>query len=70
MSETEKPDRWQQVRDKIDRGETGDKVRGSDPAAAPLGTDQEASGTTATPPADDAEPASEDAKRPRKKGTF
>lgn len=36
---------WSQVRDRIDRGETGDKVAAEDPAAAPLGTDAEAAGT-------------------------
>jgi len=35
------------LRDAIDRGLTGDKVPASDPAAAPLGTDDEAAGTTA-----------------------
>lgn len=34
-----------QLRDDIDRGRTGDKVSFSDPAAAPLGTDEEAAGT-------------------------
>jgi hypothetical protein len=34
-----------QLRDDIDRGLTGDKVRAIDPAAAPLGTDDEAAGT-------------------------
>jgi hypothetical protein len=34
-----------QLRDDIDRGRTGDKVEGSDPAAVPLGTDEEAAGT-------------------------
>jgi hypothetical protein len=34
-----------QLRDDIDRGRTGDKVNVSDPAAAPLGTDEEAAGT-------------------------
>ena len=32
----------------IDRGVTGDKIPGSDPAAAPLGTDAEAAGTPPT----------------------
>ena len=32
------------LRDRIDRGVTGDKVAFSDPAAAPLGTDAEAAG--------------------------
>lgn len=34
-----------QLRAAIDRGETGDKVATVDPAAAPLGTDEEAAGT-------------------------
>lgn len=35
----------ERLRADIDSGRTGDKVRGSDPAAAPLGTDEEAAGT-------------------------
>jgi hypothetical protein len=35
-----------QFRNRIDRGETGDKVAFPDPAAAPLGTDEEAAGTS------------------------
>ncbi len=35
----------EQLRNDIDRGRTGDKVEGVDPAAAPLGTDEEAAGT-------------------------
>jgi hypothetical protein len=35
---------WAQVRDQIDRGETGDKKAIEDPAVAPLGTDTEAAG--------------------------
>jgi hypothetical protein len=35
----------EQLRDDIDRGRTGEKVNVSDPAAAPLGTDEEAAGT-------------------------
>ncbi|MGR3822328.1 MAG: hypothetical protein ACU0A5_07115 [Salipiger marinus] len=38
------------LRDRIDRGETGDKVDFSDPSAAPLGTDDEA-GTNSVDPA-------------------
>jgi len=38
-----------QLRDDIDRGRTGDKVNFSDPAAAPLGTDEEAAGTPPHP---------------------
>jgi hypothetical protein len=34
------------LRDDIDRGRTGDKVDWPDPAAAPLGTDDEAGGNT------------------------
>ena len=39
-----------QLRDDIDSGRTRDKVPASDPAAAPLGTDNEAAGTP--PPAE------------------
>jgi hypothetical protein len=35
---------WMQVRHRIDSGGTGDKVNFPDPAAAPLGTDEEAGG--------------------------
>jgi hypothetical protein len=34
-----------ELRADIDRGRTGDKVDAPDPAAAPLGTDEEAAGT-------------------------
>lgn len=34
----------QRLRDSIDKGLTGDKVPAADPAAAPLGTDDEAAG--------------------------
>lgn len=37
------------LRDDIDRGRSGDKVDNIDPAAAPLGTDDEAAGTPPTP---------------------
>jgi hypothetical protein len=37
------------LRAAIDEGRTGDKVAHPDPAAAPLGTDDEAAGTPATP---------------------
>jgi hypothetical protein len=40
---------WSQVRDRIDRGETGDKIAFEDPAAAPLGTDAEAAGSSTDP---------------------
>lgn len=35
---------WSQVRKRTDSGKTGDKVDSPDPAAAPLGTDEEAGG--------------------------
>jgi hypothetical protein len=35
---------WSQARDRIDRGETGEKKAVEDPAAAPLGADAEAGG--------------------------
>ena len=38
----------EQLRRDIDRGLTGDKIPGEDPAAAPLGTDDEAAGTPPT----------------------
>lgn len=38
----------EQLRTRIDRGETKDKTPGGDPAAAPLGTDDEAAGTRPT----------------------
>lgn len=45
MNETKKKTpTTDQLRIRIDRGETGDKVAASDPAAAPLGTDAEAGG--------------------------
>lgn len=37
-----------QLRGDIDAGRTGDKSPGSDPAAAPLGTDEEAAGSGPT----------------------
>lgn len=42
------PDR---LRDDIDSGKTGDKIPFPDPAAAPLGTDDEAGGATPHPAA-------------------
>ena len=39
----------EQIRHNIDQGRSGDKVRGSDPAVAPLGTDEEAAGTPIDP---------------------
>jgi hypothetical protein len=38
-----------QLRNDIDRGRTGEKVEGSDPAAVPLGVDEEAAGTPLAP---------------------
>lgn len=38
-----------QLRRAIDQGQSGDKVAYPDPAAAPLGTDDEAAGTTPGP---------------------
>src|SRR4051812_9403295 len=38
-----------QLRKEIDSGRTGDNVMGSDPAAAPLGTDEEAAGVPLSP---------------------
>ncbi len=40
-----RPPNVDQLRHEIDRGRTGDKVDVPDPAAAPLGTDEEAAGT-------------------------
>lgn len=37
------------LREDIDRGRGGDKIDWQDPAAAPLGTDDEAAGTPPTP---------------------
>ena len=39
----------EQLRHDIDRGRTGEKVDAIDPAAAPLGTDEEAAGTPIDP---------------------
>jgi len=39
----------QRLRDATDKGLTGDKVPAADPAAAPLGTDDEAAGTRPPP---------------------
>lgn len=40
---------YAQLRDAIDRGQTGSKVPYPDPAAAPLGTDDEAGGAPTDP---------------------
>lgn len=39
----------EQLRHDIDSGRTADKVRGRDPSAAPLGTDDEAAGASPDP---------------------
>jgi len=39
----------EQARAEIDAGLTSDKIAGSDPAAAPLGADDEAAGTPVSP---------------------
>lgn len=54
-----------QLRDDIDGGRTGDKVEGSDPASAPLGTDEEAAGTRLSGEAVDLARANELAARPQ-----
>jgi hypothetical protein len=41
----------EQLRADVDRGRAGDKVAWPDPAAAPLGSDDEAAGTPASPAA-------------------
>ncbi len=56
MGMGEKLENWQQVRDKIEKGRSGDKIGGHDPAAAPLGTDDEAGGFPAHPVKEDANP--------------
>lgn len=55
MSHRKKTLNWEQVRDRIDSGATGEKVAGSDPAAAPLGTDDEAAGAPSEPTEKDVE---------------
>ncbi len=54
-----RPPNVEMLRAAIDRGETGDKVPYPDPAAAPLGTDDEAAGTPPPPEALDIAFASE-----------
>jgi hypothetical protein len=44
-------DTLEQLRADIDSGRTGDKVSALDPAMAPLGTDDEAAGTSPSPAA-------------------
>ena len=45
------PESAARLRAEIDSGRTGDKVPAADPAAAPLGTDEEAAGTPTAPEA-------------------
>ncbi|AWJ84724.1 hypothetical protein TSH58p_15035 [Azospirillum sp. TSH58] len=54
----------QRLRDAIDKGLTGDKIPASDPAAAPLGTDDEAAGTRPPPTASAQDAAAPDARAP------
>jgi hypothetical protein len=49
MSEPTTEPTTAQLKADIDAGRTGDKVSGHDPAAAPLGTDDEAAGTPPSP---------------------
>jgi hypothetical protein len=56
-----------QLRDQIDRGQTGDKVDFPDPAAAPLGTDEEAAGLR--PVVDQVEPGRGHAEAPIEAGS-
>jgi hypothetical protein len=60
---TETPQNWQQVRAKIARGESSDKIGGFDPAAAPLGTDDEAAGCPTHPVAEDSNPGGAQVRR-------
>lgn len=40
---------WSQIRNDTDTGKTGDKVNFPDPATVPLGTDEEAGGSSTSP---------------------
>ncbi|ESR24554.1 hypothetical protein [Lutibaculum baratangense] len=51
MNAETKPRHPEQLRHAIDRGEGGDKVAYPDPAASPLGTDEEAGGNPSSPEA-------------------
>ena len=62
-SQTEDPRNWQQVRAKIERGESSDKIGGFDPAAVPLGTDDEAAGVPTRPVKEDANPGGAQVRR-------
>ena len=55
MSHRKKALNWKQVRDRIDSGAIGEKVPASDPATAPLGTDDEAAGVPSEPTEDEIE---------------
>jgi hypothetical protein len=60
---TDKPQNWQQVCAKIERSESSDKIGGFDPAAAPLGTDDEAAGVPTHPVEEDANPGGAQVRR-------
>jgi hypothetical protein len=49
MTTRKLPPTADRLRHEIDAGRTGDKIAHPDPAAAPLGTDEEAAGTPLTP---------------------
>lgn len=49
MVEKERSPRTAQLKEQVDRGVSADKVNFPDPAAAPLGTDDEAAGNPAGP---------------------
>jgi hypothetical protein len=49
MTHASKTPTTDQLRKEIDRGQAADKAAGADPAAAPLGTDDEAGGNPPTP---------------------
>ena len=48
MTDDKKPSTAAQLGDDIDKGRTGDKAKGVDPAAAPMETDAEAGGASPT----------------------
>ncbi len=49
MTKDRTPENVAQLRDRIDAGQSGDKIGFPDPAAAPLGTDAEAAGAPPDP---------------------
>jgi hypothetical protein len=51
MSERKRPAATPKLQAEIDNGRSDDKVRAIDPAVVPLGTDDEAAGTTMPPEA-------------------